>query len=674
MFKKKFINPKLKKLIFEDSDNNFINNPNNLFIINHKVFLLKNLIGKNLINYNNSLNVGKLSNLEIYNSTIRILLDSTNITNNTALRIGSNNNNSTILRVDDSIGITNNSQNGFTIKYKGSNSGNNKSLSFISDNNFVKNNIITYGGPNGFLITSSIEKNGTITATNTDLNGFQLRTNWCRNSSFRISKPDKLFDNDLSDTTGTYEAVSGNTIPPLTGDAYSTNHYIWITIKLLNSTKITNVRLWGRNTDPPLFPRELYFQGGFDWGSSIATTDDEYIQPSLDDTKWTNLFSWSGNQQASPGNSTPTLSNTIINETITDTTYYSHVRLKITKPTTDSPYTGTPNFLIGELQIVGEQENSLGISQIDTIEILQNGNIGIGETNPETKLHINYKGLTNDKGLIIENDSSTTSASGNDNDACIKIKSKQNGESSIVFSHNNERKFKFTAGDAIGEALYVQNYNGSNTVPFVLDQNSNIGIGVTYPSTKLHVLSDTYIENLPICVIKTNNTYTAGTNSYQIYPLTYRAPIPLFTSANRTEVIKQNMRTEYFYTSNGEGVKIIANVSGMYCISINYFGISADSNDWFAVGYQEGLTGRYTSGSFNNNYTSSSLTLDGRRTGQYFMRTSNTTLANRTVANGLHIFYLNANEYIVPYVQSMESFRLINSSIPLTVSVFMLKG
>lgn len=79
------------------------------------------------------------------------------------------------------------------------------------------------------------------------------------------------------------------------------------------------------------------------------------------------------------------------------------------------------------------------------------GNLGIGEYNPEIKLHIKEK---TEKLLKLE---------------------------------NHKGQWGFGIGDNIGEGNFFIGNFGLDTRPFVIDKNSNIGIGTSNPTQKLDV-------------------------------------------------------------------------------------------------------------------------------------------------------------------------------------------
>ena len=119
--------------------------------------------------------------------------------------------------------------------------------------------------------------------------------------------------------------------------------------------------------------------------------------------------------------------------------------------------------------------------QFSYVTIKPTGNVGIGTTSPETKLHI-FKGESNgaaantDSGLTIENSTSTylqfltpaTSESG------ILFGDTDNDSGALVYSHSTDSMSFRTAA----------------TTKMTIRSGGNVGIGTASPSTKLHVIGN----------------------------------------------------------------------------------------------------------------------------------------------------------------------------------------
>ena len=114
--------------------------------------------------------------------------------------------------------------------------------------------------------------------------------------------------------------------------------------------------------------------------------------------------------------------------------------------------------------------NAGGWETNEFMSILNNGNIGIGTTNPDTKLHI--EGTTSTYSRIAN--------SGGDTKLTFGAVTGRN----IIYSHTY-------TGAAQTLKLQVNNENN-----FVINTNGNIGIGTTNPVKKLDVNGDAKVGNL----------------------------------------------------------------------------------------------------------------------------------------------------------------------------------
>ena len=133
----------------------------------------------------------------------------------------------------------------------------------------------------------------------------------------------------------------------------------------------------------------------------------------------------------------------------------------------------------------------------ERMRILNNGNIGIGTTNPVDKLHINGGKL-----LIINNANSSGAGDGrilgghSDNAHAIHFRIGEDGTTDVLDFHEYG-KIRF----------YTNGTLANQTEKMCILSNGNIGIGITSPSTRLHVKDTTCILTLETTQGDVNGRY-----------------------------------------------------------------------------------------------------------------------------------------------------------------------
>lgn len=129
--------------------------------------------------------------------------------------------------------------------------------------------------------------------------------------------------------------------------------------------------------------------------------------------------------------------------------------------------------------------------------ILGNGNVGIGTTSPLETTHINGSGLL-------------LTGSANGNTAYLEF-----GDITGGTTRNNDARIVANRGSGGGADLLLQTANRAQTAyatVLTATRDGNIGIGITAPTAKLHIVGSTDTQQL---IVKANATQTANLQEWQ---------------------------------------------------------------------------------------------------------------------------------------------------------------
>ena len=149
------------------------------------------------------------------------------------------------------------------------------------------------------------------------------------------------------------------------------------------------------------------------------------------------------------------------------------------------------------------------------------------------------------------------------------------------------------------------------------------------------------------CVaVQCTNTGKFGTDhSNTVYDITYKAPLPTFTSATTTTQINRGGMTLTFPSyAGGNYAKIVVPVTGVY--EYHFYGASRNHvmNDWWTHGLE-----------VNNETAASGGDLDHNLWNWQLNNTSDQNDDEYVSVNHCGIIALNANDYVVPFVQSVQN-------------------
>lgn len=188
--------------------------------------------------------------------------------------------------------------------------------------------------------------------------------------------------------------------------------------------------------------------------------------------------------------------------------------------------------------VAGEQAGFNGVSsylkfsttnigsliRTEKMRIAENGNVGIGDSDPENALSIKGNITGGERTMLVINNTDGSNLSS----AALEVKASSKINYTTLRMHGDNYSYSWwakhgqlkTLGDGLiieatksdgagGDIIFVNGETGGSnvekTVNMLIDGNGNIGVGTTTPSSKLHVAEgDIYIENATKGVIMTS--------------------------------------------------------------------------------------------------------------------------------------------------------------------------
>ncbi|MDH4241197.1 MAG: hypothetical protein OEW48_16690 [Phycisphaerae bacterium] len=126
--------------------------------------------------------------------------------------------------------------------------------------------------------------------------------------------------------------------------------------------------------------------------------------------------------------------------------------------------------------------------------LADNGYLGIGTTNPAYRLHIYETDPGTDLHPMIDNDY---------RHAGLIIDCAANYDASVLFRENGANKFMIQSDGTTDYGLGIYEYGGPGFT--TVWKNGRVGIGTTFPSSKLHIEDDT-TNDVKVTINNQNNT------------------------------------------------------------------------------------------------------------------------------------------------------------------------
>ena len=154
------------------------------------------------------------------------------------------------------------------------------------------------------------------------------------------------------------------------------------------------------------------------------------------------------------------------------------------------------------------------------------------------------------------------------------------------------------------------------------------------------------LSGQPCVAVQCTNTGKFGEDhSNTAYDISYKSPLPTFTSATTTTQINRGGMTLTFPSyASGNYAKIVVPVTGVY--EYHFYGALRNHvmTDWWTLGLEVNNETASSSGSITNNFWNFQMNNSSDQNDDEYIS-----------ANHCGIIALNANDYVVPFVQSAQN-------------------
>jgi|9_EtaG_2_1085328.scaffolds.fasta_scaffold03048_9 hypothetical protein len=161
------------------------------------------------------------------------------------------------------------------------------------------------------------------------------------------------------------------------------------------------------------------------------------------------------------------------------------------------------------------------------------------------------------------------------------------------------------------------------------------------------VLSDACVA------VQCSNSSSFGTSSNSTYVGNYKMPLPTFTSATRTvQVNRGGMILTFPSYAGGNYAKIVVPVTGVY--EYRFYGGCRNYNtsDWWTHGLEVNSESASGTGSLTHNLWNFQMNNSSDQNDDEFVPTEHSC-----------VIALNANDYVVPFVQSVQRIDYSNTNM-----------
>ena len=315
---------------------------------------------------------------------------------------------------------------------------------------------------------------------------------------------------------------------------------------------------------------------------------------------------------------------------------------------------------LGSKKLIGSIDNyDIGFitNNTEILTILKNGNVGIGTSNPNTKLEV--YGV--DNGIKVSYDGTKYGTMSADSvghlvfDSTFHTYFKYGGNlkfyissagpavaSNVPFSMGSSENYSIGYNSTTNKLEFITGKIIGTNVKMVINSNGNVGIGTTDPTQKLDVSGKIALDGTTIAYRPTAFTGTlilgdGGTNLQT--GADYNTFVGIGAGVNNTTG-SQNTANGYFSLyGNTTGGNNTAN--GYYSLYSNTTGSQNTANGFQSL--STNTTGNYNTAngvySLRSNTTGSQNTANG-----YYSLYSNTTGSHNT-ANGYYSLYSNTKGY-----------------------------